>query len=163
MAQLAARGLGRELVRNRVPYSGQSRKARRTSQQQPRFGTRSEPGPDLSSRPRNYGDGGEEFGTIVVVGKPMEMPRAQVDDLSRSLVTFEQNSTLVVALEMSQSSLGGALHPRSSLVKNRIHRPPRMSNPARCISNVSTATITIEPAMSKVAIAEMVGSTRSKS
>lgn len=28
----------------------------------------------------------------------------QVDDLSRSLVTFEQNSTLVVVLEMSQSS-----------------------------------------------------------
>ncbi len=28
----------------------------------------------------------------------------QVDDLSRSLITFEQNSTLVVVLEMSQSS-----------------------------------------------------------
>ena len=28
----------------------------------------------------------------------------QVDDLSRSLITFEQNSTMVVVLEMSQSS-----------------------------------------------------------
>jgi hypothetical protein len=29
---------------------------------------------------------------------------AQVDDLSRSLVSFEQNGTLVVVLEMRQSS-----------------------------------------------------------
>ena len=29
---------------------------------------------------------------------------AQVNDLSRSLVSFEQSSTLVVVLEMSQSS-----------------------------------------------------------
>ena len=28
----------------------------------------------------------------------------QVDDLSRSLIAFEQNSTMVVVLEMSQSS-----------------------------------------------------------
>jgi transposase len=28
----------------------------------------------------------------------------QIDDLSRSLITFEQNSTIVVVLEMSQSS-----------------------------------------------------------
>src|SRR3981189_3746702 len=31
-------------------------------------------------------------------------PVTQVDDLSRSLITFEQNSTMVVVLEMSQSS-----------------------------------------------------------
>jgi hypothetical protein len=31
-------------------------------------------------------------------------PMTQVDDLSRSLITFEQNSTMVVVLEMSQSS-----------------------------------------------------------
>lgn len=28
----------------------------------------------------------------------------QVDDLSRSLIAFEQNSTMVVVLEMSQTS-----------------------------------------------------------
>ena len=28
----------------------------------------------------------------------------QIDDLSRSLITFEQNSTIVVVLEMSQSA-----------------------------------------------------------
>src|ERR1039458_8380588 len=31
-------------------------------------------------------------------------PMTQVDDLSRSLIAFEQNSTIVVVLEMSQSS-----------------------------------------------------------
>src|ERR1019366_10797436 len=31
-------------------------------------------------------------------------PMIQVDDLSRSLIAFEQNSTMVVVLEMSQSS-----------------------------------------------------------
>src|SRR5665647_2003726 len=31
-------------------------------------------------------------------------PMTQVDDLSRSLIAFEQNSTMVVVLEMSQSS-----------------------------------------------------------
>lgn len=31
-------------------------------------------------------------------------PMPQVDDLSRSLIAFEQNSTMVVVLEMSQSS-----------------------------------------------------------
>ena len=36
--------LGRDLVRHRVPCSRQSRKARRTSQQHPRFRTRCEPG-----------------------------------------------------------------------------------------------------------------------
>ena len=34
----------------------------------------------------------------------MEIPMAQVDDLSRSLVTFDQQSTLVVIVEMSQTS-----------------------------------------------------------
>jgi hypothetical protein len=33
-------------------------------------------------------------------------PMTQVDDLSRSLIAFEQNSTMVVVLEMSQSSWG---------------------------------------------------------
>jgi transposase len=37
---------------------------------------------------------------------------AQVNDLSRSLVSFEQNGTLVVVLEMSQSSwLAGGVVP----------------------------------------------------
>lgn len=36
--------------------------------------------------------------------EPMEIPMAQVDDLSRSLVTFDQQSTLVVIVEMSQTS-----------------------------------------------------------
>ena len=31
-------------------------------------------------------------------------PMTQVDDLSRSLIALEQNSTMVVVLEMSQSS-----------------------------------------------------------
>src|SRR5277367_2352517 len=31
-------------------------------------------------------------------------PMTQVDDLSRSLIAFERNSTMVVVLEMSQSS-----------------------------------------------------------
>ena len=35
--------------------------------------------------------------------KPMEILMAQVDDLSRSLVTFDQQSTLVVIVEMSQT------------------------------------------------------------
>ena len=34
----------------------------------------------------------------------MEIPMAQVDDLSRSLVTFDQQNTLVVIVEMSQTS-----------------------------------------------------------
>ena len=33
----------------------------------------------------------------------MEILMAQVDDLSRSLVTFDQQSTLVVIVEMSQT------------------------------------------------------------
>ena len=36
--------------------------------------------------------------------EPMEIPMAQVEDLSRSLVTFDQQSTLVVIVEMSQTS-----------------------------------------------------------
>src|ERR1700733_13162980 len=39
-------------------------------------------------------------------------PMTQVDDLSRSLIAFEQNSTMVVVLEMSQSSwLAGGVVP----------------------------------------------------
>ena len=33
----------------------------------------------------------------------MEIPMAQVEDLSRSLVSFDQQSTLVVIVEMSQT------------------------------------------------------------
>src|ERR687897_925128 len=36
--------------------------------------------------------------------EPMEIPMAQVEDLSRSFVTFDQQSTLVVIVEMSQTS-----------------------------------------------------------
>jgi len=34
----------------------------------------------------------------------MEVPHAQVDDLSRSLATFDQDATLTVVVEMSEAS-----------------------------------------------------------
>src|SRR5450755_3927372 len=47
----------------------------------------------------------QRSGTVVVVRKTDGgAPMTQVDDLSRSLIAFEQNSTMVVVLEMSQSS-----------------------------------------------------------
>jgi transposase len=36
--------------------------------------------------------------------KLMEVPITQVDDLSRSLVTFDQNTCLIVVVEMSEAS-----------------------------------------------------------
>jgi transposase len=56
---------------------------------------------------RSYGDGGANMAALPLCKTNGDVPMpqvAQVDDLTRSLVTFEQNSTLVVVLEMSQSS-----------------------------------------------------------
>jgi transposase len=52
---------------------------------------------------RNYG-AETETGTIAVIMKPMEVCMPQFDDLSRSTVTFVQDTTLVVVIELSQSS-----------------------------------------------------------
>src|SRR4051794_37669875 len=38
------------------------------------------------------------------LSEPMEVPMAQTDDLSRCLTAFDQNSTLVVVVELSQAS-----------------------------------------------------------
>jgi transposase len=50
-------------------------------------------------------------GTIVAANKPMEPAMPQANDLSRSLVALDQDSTLIVVIEMSQKSwlLGGIL------------------------------------------------------
>jgi transposase len=52
---------------------------------------------------RNYG-AETETGTIAVIMKPMEVCMPQFDDLSRSTVRFVQDTTLVVVIELSQSS-----------------------------------------------------------
>src|SRR3954466_16253142 len=38
------------------------------------------------------------------LSKPLEVPMVQVDDLSRCLAAFDQNTTLVVVVEMSEAS-----------------------------------------------------------
>lgn len=43
-------------------------------------------------------------GTIDAVMQPMESPMSQVDDLSRSLTPFDQDSTLIAVIELSLSS-----------------------------------------------------------
>src|SRR6266478_2600007 len=53
---------------------------------------------------RSYGDGGKGLAPLSLCETDGGAPMTQVDDLSRSLITFEQNSTMVVVLEMSQSS-----------------------------------------------------------
>jgi hypothetical protein len=41
------------------------------------------------------------LGTIDAAKQPMESPVPQVDDLSRSLTAFDQDSTLIAVIEMS--------------------------------------------------------------
>src|SRR5260370_33343306 len=53
---------------------------------------------------RSYGDGGKGLAPLSLCETDGGAPMTQVDDLSRSLITFEQNSTMLVVLEMSQSS-----------------------------------------------------------
>src|SRR6266446_10368112 len=53
---------------------------------------------------RSYGDGGKGLAPLSLCETDGGAPMTQVDDLSRSLIAFEQNSTMVVVLEMSQSS-----------------------------------------------------------
>jgi transposase len=48
---------------------------------------------------RRQGDG-----TIIAVAKLMECPDTQPNDLSRSLVALDQDSTIIAVVEMSQSS-----------------------------------------------------------
>ena len=44
------------------------------------------------------------LGTIDAAKQPMECPMSQVDDLSRSLTAFDQDSTLIAVIEMSLKS-----------------------------------------------------------
>src|SRR5258707_28565 len=60
--------------------------------------------PHVRSGSRSYGDGGKGLAPLSLCETDGGAPMTQVDDLSRSLITFEQNSTMVVVLEMSQSS-----------------------------------------------------------
>src|SRR4051812_49017612 len=58
----------------------------------------------------SWGSNKEAMGTAARVmgpsslSEPMEVPMAQTDDLSRCLAAFDQNSTLVVVVELSQAS-----------------------------------------------------------
>src|SRR6266446_6861179 len=52
---------------------------------------------------RNYGAGDEDVAPSSLQ-EAMECPMAQFEDLSRCLAAFDQNSTLVMVVEMSQSS-----------------------------------------------------------
>src|SRR6516162_8075287 len=61
---------------------------------------------------RCYGAGGEEMAPSIAARKQlMECPMPQPNDLSRSLVALDQNSTIIAVVEMSQSSwlVGGIL------------------------------------------------------
>src|SRR6266550_1833565 len=60
-------------------------------------------GRDVRCGSRSYGDGGKGLAPLSLYETRWRCP-TQVDDLSRSLIAFEQNSTMVVVLEMSQSS-----------------------------------------------------------
>src|SRR5436190_18019457 len=64
-------------------------------------------------------------GTIVAVANRWSAPMPQPNDLSRSLVALDQNSTIIAVIEMSQSSwlVGGVLpgierQPRKKLEPN---------------------------------------------
>src|SRR6516164_9219281 len=75
---------------------------------------------------RCYGAGGEEMAPSIAARKQlMECPMPQPNDLSRSLVALDQNSTIITVVEMSQSSwlVGGILpgierQPRKKLEPN---------------------------------------------
>ena len=59
----------------------------------------------LSPAERCYGAGGEEMAPSIAARKQlMECPMPQPNDLSRSLVALDQNSTIIAVVEMSQSS-----------------------------------------------------------
>src|ERR1700745_3950425 len=47
---------------------------------------------------------GEANGTVVAATKAMERPMAKQNDLSRCLVTLEQDATVIAAIEIGQSS-----------------------------------------------------------
>jgi hypothetical protein len=53
---------------------------------------------------RWYGAGGEGMALSALCKKPMERPMLQSNDLSRSFTALNQDSTLIVVIEMSQSS-----------------------------------------------------------
>jgi transposase len=57
-----------------------------------------------AQRFRFYAPRGEGNGSIVVATNRWERPMPQLSDLSRSLVVFEQDATLVAVVEMGQSS-----------------------------------------------------------
>ena len=48
----------------------------------------------------------DERGMLGTGHQPMERPMPKPNDLSRSLIAFEQNSTLIAVIEMSLSSWG---------------------------------------------------------
>src|SRR6201988_138263 len=47
---------------------------------------------------------GEANGTVVAATKAMERPMAKQNDLSRCLVTLEQDATVIAVIEIGQSS-----------------------------------------------------------
>src|SRR4051812_24792118 len=55
-------------------------------------------------RLRWYGASGEGMSPSALSSNPMECPMPQSNDLSRSLTAFDQDSTLIAVIEMSQSN-----------------------------------------------------------
>ena len=53
---------------------------------------------------RSYGAGGEEMAPSSQVTTAMECRMSQPNDLSRCLVSLDQDSTLIAVIELSQSS-----------------------------------------------------------
>jgi hypothetical protein len=70
-------------------------------------------------------------------------PMTQVNDLSRSLIAFEQNSTMVVVLEMSQSSWLAA-----GVVPGIERRPLKKADIFRVRRHVSTVPIVLKKSFS---------------
>src|SRR5260370_15720581 len=58
----------------------------------------------VSRRSRSYGAGGEEQAPSPPSSTPMECAMPQANDLSRSLVSFDHNATLVAVIELSKTS-----------------------------------------------------------
>jgi hypothetical protein len=91
-------------------------------------------------------------GTIVAATKTMERPMPKLNDLSRSLIALEQDATLIVVIEMGQSSWLVSLPKIQSgrgirletqnhrmiradacgpvLTRNVVHRPVQVAPPA---------------------------------
>src|SRR5271165_2922279 len=64
------------------------------------------------SRSRGYGAGGEKVAPSSLERKRWSTPMPQPNDLSRSLTSLDQDSTLIAVIEMSQASwLVGAIVP----------------------------------------------------